>query len=61
VLFEGSYVQYEDIGSIGACSYKLTPDGQRFLMMKEAGSQPTQIVVILNWAEELKRLVPATR
>ena len=62
VLFEGSYVP-ESSSPGDARSYALTPDGQRFLMMKEerppdAGSRATQIVVILNWVEELKRLVP---
>ena len=55
VLFEGSYVsspfdpefQYYDI----------SPDGKRFLMLKEA-EQEAPINVTLNWFEELKRLVP---
>ena len=39
--------------------YDPTPDGQRFLMVKRGEeSLPTQINVVLNWAEELKRLVP---
>jgi hypothetical protein len=38
-------------------------DGQRFLMIKEAvstdaASVPREIVVVQNWFEELKRLVP---
>jgi serine/threonine-protein kinase len=47
-------------GSIGR-SFDISPDGRRFLMMKvEAGENavPT-IVVVQNWHEELKRLVPA--
>jgi serine/threonine-protein kinase len=43
-------------------SYDVTPDGQRFLMMKpsELGdrSRPTSLVVVLNWLDELKRRVP---
>ena len=40
----------------------MSPDGKRFLMIKE-GSGPDQpprrtIVVVQNWTEELKRLVP---
>jgi hypothetical protein len=59
VLFEGSYVP-EGSEAVGARSYALAPDGQRFLMMKEGERHDaSQIVVILNWAEELKRLVPA--
>ena len=42
-----------------ARSYDLTPDGKRFLMMKEPAPPPTQIVIVTNWAEELKRLMRA--
>jgi len=43
--------------------YDVSPDGQRFLMIKEGvGSNetgtPPSIVVVQNWTEELKRLVP---
>jgi hypothetical protein len=40
----------------------VSPDGQRFLMLKPVESAevaPTQINVVLNWFEELKRRVPA--
>ncbi len=42
---------------------KISPDGQRFLMIKEGEqtadtSEPTQLIVVENWFEELKRLVP---
>jgi serine/threonine-protein kinase len=44
-------------------TYDVSPDGRRFLMIKQgdAGSQtsaPPQIIVVQNWLEELKRLVP---
>jgi serine/threonine-protein kinase len=42
-------------------SYDVSPDGQRFLAIKEGGSDTeTQIDIIIveNWTEELKRLVP---
>ena len=43
-------------------SYDVTPDGLRFLMIKENTigdrSHPPSMVVVLNWQEELKRLVP---
>jgi eukaryotic-like serine/threonine-protein kinase len=42
----------------------VSPDGQRFLMVKaseQAGSAPTQINVVLNWFEELKRRVPTAK
>ena len=44
--------------------YDVSPDGQRFLMVKEHGTESTPappstaIVVVLNWAEELKQRVP---
>ncbi|MFQ5930287.1 MAG: TolB family protein, partial [Acidobacteriota bacterium] len=44
-------------------NYDISPDGQRFLMIKEAEQTeetavPTQLIVVENWFEELKRLVP---
>jgi len=42
-------------------NYDVSPDGQQFLMLKpmEQEEAPlTQISVVLNWSEELKRLVP---
>ena len=42
-------------------TYDVSPDGKRFLMIKAAqpagaASTPPQLVVVLNWFEELKRL-----
>jgi serine/threonine-protein kinase len=59
-LFEGRY---------GAAAfhfgrtYDVSPDGRRFLMIKEhapgdASATPASMVVVLNWLEELKRLAP---
>ncbi len=41
-------------------SFDVTPDGQRFLMVKLSDQElpATQLTVVLNWFEELKRLVP---
>jgi hypothetical protein len=37
----------------------VTPDGRRFLMIKDAATeQVTQINVVVNWFDELKRRVP---
>jgi serine/threonine protein kinase/Tol biopolymer transport system component len=54
VLFEGLY--YTDSNR----SYDVSQDGQRFLMIKETEEHQaaTQLIVVLNWFEELKRLVP---
>jgi serine/threonine-protein kinase len=63
VLFEGSHAP-QDPARFGR-SYAVAPDGQRFLMIKEEErndhDRHASIVVIRNWAEELKRRVPATR
>jgi len=57
VLFEGSYVTSR-LGRPGMSYYDISPDGQRFLMIKAVGGSTGQINVIQNWFEELKRLVP---
>jgi serine/threonine-protein kinase len=56
MLFEGPYVRTP--GTFP--NYDVSPDGQRFLMLKSAEqeSAPTQIHVVLNWFDELKRRVP---
>jgi serine/threonine-protein kinase len=51
---------FDDSGTTGR-TFDVAPDGRRFLMMKEAGGEgaaPPQMVVVQNWFEELKRLVP---
>ena len=53
VLFTGNYLT-----DPGTQQYDVTPDGQRFLMIKQEQTEGAQINVILNWFEELKRLVP---
>ena len=62
-LLEGRYVM--TAGGTPGRNYDVSPDGQRFLMMKEASADPTaappQIIVVQNWVEELKRLVPVER
>jgi hypothetical protein len=57
MLFEGAYV----LSSTPFPNYDVAADGQRFLMIKpvvQEQAAPTQINVVLNWTEELKRLVP---
>ena len=47
--------------SFGESRPAVSPDGERFLMIKPAAddtSTPTQIIFVENWLEELKRLVP---
>jgi serine/threonine-protein kinase len=58
VVFEG---QYGPPLQRNGRTYDVSPDGQRFLMIKEGAAGETsvpQLVVVLNWFEELKRLVP---
>lgn len=57
-LFEGSY--YFGGGGAAGRTYDVAPDG-RFLMIKPAGTPEqaaTSVIVVQNWFEELKRLVP---
>jgi serine/threonine-protein kinase len=59
-LFQGSY--YSLIGHM----WDLSPDGKRFLMIKEAqqtakapaAESPRRINIVLNWLDELKQRVP---
>ncbi len=55
LLFEGTYV-YSPFS--WASYYDISPDGERLLMIKQEEGEPGQINVVLNWFEELKRLVP---
>jgi eukaryotic-like serine/threonine-protein kinase len=59
-LVEGRY--FMGAGDSSGRTYDVSPDGQRFLMIRDAplATQPLphQLVVVLNWTEELKRLVP---
>ncbi len=57
VLFEGDYLPTP----LHFPNYDVSADGQRFLMLKpgeQEAAAPTQINVVLNWFEELKRRVP---
>lgn len=43
-------------------TFDIAADGRRFLMIKQGGATeaaPQNLVVVQNWFEELKRLVPA--
>ena len=58
MLFEG---QYQTLPTISTPNYDVSPDGQRFLMLKPTEQEltaTTQINVVLNWFEELKQKVP---
>jgi predicted Ser/Thr protein kinase len=56
LVFEGRYVARTG-GS--PANYDVSPDGQRFLMIKGSEETPaTQINIVQNWFEELKQKVP---
>ena len=59
LVFEGPY-RGGPSGGARARPYDISPDGRRFLMIKETTDSPdlSQLIVVLNWHEELKRLVP---
>jgi hypothetical protein len=42
----------------GGRTYDVSPDGDRFLMVRATAQGATPLVVVLNWFEELKRLAP---
>jgi hypothetical protein len=52
MLFEGPYV----LSAIWDRNYDVTPDGQRFLMVRQddAGDSTVRLNIIVNWLEELK-------
>jgi hypothetical protein len=58
MLFQGPYMTTTGSSPF----YGVSPGGQRLLMVKPTEATPssylTQIVVVQNWTEDLKRLVP---
>ena len=56
-LFEGTYGR-EPISAHAA--YDVSRDGQRFLMVKDLSgyNRPEKLHLVLNWFDELTRLVP---
>ena len=53
VLVEGEYVT-----GLPGRQYDAAPDGQRFLMIKQADATRAEIVVVQNWLDELAQRVP---
>jgi eukaryotic-like serine/threonine-protein kinase len=61
LLFAGTFMRHPGILEP---VYDVSPDGQRFLMLKPIEQKEealTRINVVLNWSEELRRKVPAAR
>jgi serine/threonine-protein kinase len=57
LLFEAPYIRQPTPGS-GSQNYDVSPDGQRFLMVLP-GEAAMELHVVLNWFDELNRLVPS--
>jgi Tol biopolymer transport system component len=59
ILFAGQYQPSQN--PVPNANYDVSTDGQRFLMIKPGGQDQaaTQINVVPNWFEELKRRAPA--
>jgi Tol biopolymer transport system component len=60
VLWEAARARYP--GGTGGRTYDVAPDGRRFLMIHQRDPAPqppiTHVVLVQNWLDELKRLVP---
>jgi len=57
VLFDGESYELGDVRN-----YDVSADGQRFLMVKpHPGAEPREVTVVVNWFEELERIVPGGR
>jgi len=57
VLFEARY----PVSTTGVSGYDVFPDGRRFLRPQqlEPEQAATQVNVVINWFEDVKRRVPA--
>jgi hypothetical protein len=58
-------IQTRYVAGVNARTYDVSPDGRRFLMIKETANDdagenaaPARMVVVLNWHEELKTRLP---
>jgi serine/threonine-protein kinase len=53
MLFQGDYI------NVSGLDYDGSPDGKRFLVLQPVEtSRPTELHVVVNWFEELKRVCP---
>jgi hypothetical protein len=55
-LFEDFYER--DGGGNGIPNYDVMPDGERFVMVRRDAPTQGELVVVLNWVEELRLLLP---
>ena len=62
-VFEVRYFSGPGAGGGSGRTYDVSADGQKFLMIKQAGTSdptagPAGLIVVQNWTEELKKLAP---
>jgi len=50
---------YDYFSSSDSRSYDIALDNRFLMVRNDSEAAPTQLNVVVNWAEELKRLVPA--
>jgi serine/threonine-protein kinase len=58
VLFRRTHIRSFGVDLTDFAYWDISPDGKRFLMLKDAES-PRKINIVLNWTEELKQRMPA--
>ena len=57
MLFNGPFDS--DVSDDAAnANYDVSLDGEQFVMVRAAESNPSQLILVQSWFEELKRLVP---
>ena len=56
-LFKGQFFR-ANVESVAGLSYDLDSDGRFIMIQEDEESSTAEIHVVLNWFEELKRLVP---
>ncbi len=55
-LFADPYEPDHSAGGIGGVpNYDITPDGQRFVMVRGASTGQDSVIVVTNWFEELRQ------
>jgi serine/threonine-protein kinase len=61
MLFEGRY-RLGGVNKDDTRNYDVTPDGQRFLMLKDQTEPATKYLnVVLNWTDELRRVMASRK
>ncbi|MEP6591767.1 MAG: hypothetical protein ABJC19_11340, partial [Gemmatimonadota bacterium] len=55
-LFHGDY--WLGFGTHAVGTYDVTPDGERFLMLRlPPGSEPREVIIVTNWVRELEKVM----